>query len=209
MSNLQRFNCPYCHKRTQYEVIEEIYPVKMICYHCYKPVIQDKKSQPVKRRKETISRTAFLIHSSKSEDNYLLNWVRRVFRLYGVSTYIVEEDSRALDFLQKSKDGIEQTDFVVVLLTKRYKYKDDSGQWKWKGPDKCYDEIAMSYMRGKDMFALIEKGIDPGRVLERVAWYKIFRRVKKNVKIENGYELFQTLDTYIGNVKLPAVTYKL
>jgi len=208
MSNLQHFNCPYCHKRIRYEVVEETYPVKMICYYCYKPVIQYKKSQPIKRRKETISRTAFLIHSSKSEDNYLLNLVRRIFRLYGVSTYIVEEDSRAMDFLQKSKDGIEQTDFVVVLLTKRYKYK-DLGQWKWKGPDKCYDEIAMSYMRGKDIFALIEKDVDPGRVLERVAWYKIFKRIGKNIEIENGYELFQTLDTYLGNVRLPGVTYKL
>lgn len=118
MLDLQRFNCPYCHKRIEYEVVGETYPVKMICYHCYKPVIQDKKNRPVKRRKETIAKTAFLIHSSKSEDNYLLNWVRRVFRLYGVSTHIVEEDSRALDFLQKSKDGIEQNDFVVVIFFK-------------------------------------------------------------------------------------------
>jgi len=126
-----------------------------------------------------------------------------------VKTSIVEEDNRPLDWLHKSKENIDQNNFIIALLTKRYQFKDDSSQLKWKGPDKCYDEIAMSFMWGKDIIALVEEGVDPGRVLERVAWCYFFKRGNRGAikSIKDGNELFQRLDEFLGNVVLPPVTY--
>lgn len=209
MSNEHYFDCPRCHQRVDYRFFEESYPVKLICFHCYQPLIRRRKTGSVKKRREQISKTAFLIHSSKTEDRHALRWVREIFRFYGVKTSIVEEDTRALDWLQKSKEGIDQNDFVVVLLTKRYQYQDDSGQLKWKGPDKCYDEIAMAFALERQVIALVEKDVDPGRVLERVAWCYFFERGDDGAiaSIEDGQELFQKLDQDLGNVTIPPVTY--
>jgi len=69
---------------------------------------------------------------------------------------------------------------------------------KWKDPDKCYDEIAMSFMQGKDIIALVEKGVDP----ERVAWCYSFERGDNGAikLIEEGHKFFKRLDRYVGNV---------
>lgn len=211
MSEEYHFDCPYCHQRVGYTFLEESYPVKLICSHCYRPLIRRQKTAPVTRRRELISKTAFLIHSSRAEDRNALLWVREVFRLYGVRTFIIEEDHRASDWLEKSRDGIDQHELVILLLTKRYQCMDDSGQLRWKGPDKCYDETAMAFMRGRDIMALVERDVDPGRVLDRVTWCYFFARGDDgNVEsIADGREFFQNLDQYVGNVKMPPVTYSL
>ena len=184
--------------------------MKMTCRACYKPVILDGAGQPVRRRREAITKTAFLIHSSRAEDRHVLVWVRHILNLYGVSTVIVEEDARPLDFLEKSRHAVDENELVVALLTKRYRYEDEaSREMKWKGSDKCYDEIAMSFMRSREMFAFVEEGVDPGRILERVWWYAVFRRRGRNLTIENGQDLFQRLELYTGSIKWPAVVYKL
>ncbi|MCJ7559720.1 toll/interleukin-1 receptor domain-containing protein [Candidatus Bathyarchaeota archaeon] len=150
-------------------------------------------------RIEQLRKSAFLIHSSKEEEKDLLNWFRILLQLYGVSTLIIEEDSRSnVDWLQKSLDGIEHTNFVLAFLTKRYQFLDDNGQARgWKAPDKCYDEIAIAFARKRDLFALVEKSVDPGMVLEQRAWCYEFHR-EPSVQID--IKLFQQLDSYMGNL---------
>lgn len=203
------FVCPDCDSKLTLERIETSTPlsIKTICCECYYPLIfspMASSEQQTKIRAEYIRKTAFLIHSAKAEDKNLLDWFRTVVKLYGVSTAIIEEDRRShLDWLQKSIDGIKSAHFVLVLLTKRYQSTDEAGLSIWKAPDKCYDEIAMSFalattLGGKDILALIEKDVDPGRVLETRAWSYKFDRSSKKLKID--LEFFQTLDRYMDNI---------
>ena len=101
-----------------------------------------------------------------------------------------------MDWLQKSLDGITSADFILVFLTKRYQFTDEKGQIAgWKAPDKCYDEIAISFALRKDILALVEKGVDPGRVLETRAWCY---RFEKEPKFKAGTEFFKFLVSYLG-----------
>ncbi len=74
---------------------------------------------------------------------------------------------------------------------------DEKGQIAgWKAPDKCYDEIAMSFALGKNILSLVEKGVDFGRVLENRMWCHRFEREPK-FKADTGF--FANLDFYAGN----------
>lgn len=198
------FKCPNCDSNVILNYVET-YPllsIETICDHCYFPLAFDPIKKEIKIRRKPIQKRAFLIHSAKKEDESLLKWFRGIVDLYGVSTHIIEEDRRSQpDWLQKSIDGIRSTEFVLVLLTKRYQYRDESGLLRWKGPDKCYDEIAMSFalgtvLGGRDIFALVEKDVDPGRVLEARAWYYTLEREYQKFGID--IEFFLKLDEYTG-----------
>ena len=209
MPSEEYFECPHCNQRVDFRFFEEAYPVKLICCHCYRPLIRRSKNGPITIRRERIKETGFLIHSSKVEDRNILSWLREILRLYGVKTYIIEEDARAIDWLHKSREGIDQHQLIVVLLSKRYQYLDDSNELKWKGPDKCYDEIAMAFQRYRQIIALVEKDVDPGRVLERVAWCYFFERDENGdgISIKDGIQLFIRLDQFLDNVVTDDVTY--
>lgn len=138
-----------------------------------------------------------MIHSSKLGEKELLDWFRDLLTLYGVNTFIIEEDPRSVDWLQKSLDGITSADFVLVFITKRYQFTDEQGQIVgWKAPDKCYDEIAISFALRKDIYALVEKDVDPGRVLETRAWCYRFER---EPKFKADIDFFKVIETYLGN----------
>jgi len=201
------FTCPNCKNSLTLEQVQTWAPleVKTICNQCYFPLRFYPERGEADIRIEYIRKTAFLIHSAKKEEKNLLDWFRYVVGLYGVSTHIIEEDPRSQpDWLQKSLDGIRSSQFIFVLLTKRCQYTDpESELLKWKAPDKCYDEIAMAFalgtmLGGRDIFALVEKGVDPGRVLEARAWYYILDREYEPFQVE--IEFFHKIDAYMGNV---------
>jgi len=164
--------CPNCsHKGSkdyfwQYEHPSFI----VVCKKCYFPLTFDTKKKTVEIQVAPVNRRAFLIHSSKPEEKKLLDWFRELMHLYGIPTTVIEEDPRSVDWLQKSLEGISSADFVLVFLTKRYQFTDETGKMGWKAPDKCYDEIAMVFALHKDIVALIEKEVDSGRVLDTRAW---------------------------------------
>lgn len=105
-----------------------------------------------------------------------------------------------MDWLQKSIDAIRNTDFAISFLTKRYQFTDEKGQNGWKAPDKCYDEIAMSFALQKDLFALVEKETDSGRVLEDRAWCYQFEKIptRGGAPITADTEFFTRLDSYVN-----------
>ena len=192
-----KFHCPNCSFDGNVETLATYEPlsIRVICPECYYPEIYKPREKTGEIRVEPIKKKAFLIHSSKGEERELLDWFRELLRLYGVNTFIIEEDPRSVDWLQKSLDGITSADFVLVFLTKRYQFTDEEGQVAgWKAPDKCYDEIAMAFALRKDILAFVEKEVDPGRVLETRAWCYRFER---EPKFKAGTEFFLFLDSYI------------
>jgi hypothetical protein len=198
------FDCPNCSKHLTIEEIETTIPYEIptSCYQCYFTLTFYPQQNVAKIRVKPVRKTAFLIHSAKGEDKNLLDWFRPLMDLYGVSTRIIEEDRRTQpDWLQKSIDGIRTTNFVLVLLTKRYQYYKEDLSIGWKAPDKCYDEIAMAFALGtvyggRQIFALVENEVDPGNVLQARAWCYRFHRQQETIKVD--YEFFIELDKFTG-----------
>jgi len=193
-----KFVCPNCSERLHIEMISLKEPSTVLsrCGSCHFPFRYHTKDKRTEIRVEKIEKKAFLVHSVNAEEKKLLTWFRELLRLYGVATTVIEEDPRPIGWLQKSLDGITSADFVLAFLTKRYQFLDKSGQVAgWKAPDKCYDEVAIAFALGKDLFALVEKEVDSGRVLETRAWCYPFER-DSPIKADCGF--FERLDFYVG-----------
>ena len=171
--------------------------VKVVCYECSHPIRYNTQEKTAELDITPIKKKAFLIHSATPRERELLAGFRQLIRLYGVNTFVIEEDPRSVDWLQKSLDGIGSSDFTLVFLTKRSQFADEKGALiGWKAPDKCYDEIAIAFALHKDILALVEKEVDPGRVLETRAWCYRFEREPK-FKADINFFLF--LGSYLGD----------
>jgi len=197
-----RFNCPNCGTELEISLFTPVSDVfSFTCQHCYYPLNLYPLQNVAEMRREPVRKNAFLIHSSKKEDAPLVSQVAFLLLLHGVNTIKIEDDPRTeRDWLQKSIDGIRNSNFVIAVLVRRYPFTDESGKFLYKGPDKCYDEIAMAFALGtiwghKDMFGLVEEGVDPGRVLEQRAWCHSFTRGYDKLRIDS--EFFDKLDGYV------------
>lgn len=194
-----KISCPNCSAENTATFLKSREPpsVIIVCYECSYPMIYNTREKIVELRVAPIKKKAFLIHSAKAGEKELLAGFRELLTSYGVNSFIIEEDPRPVDWLQKSLDGINSSDFILVFLTKRYQFTDEKGSIAgWKAPDKCYDEIAISFALRKDILALVEKKVDPGSVLETRAWCY---RFEQKPKFKADPEFFVFLDTYIGN----------
>lgn len=197
------FICPNCTRNLEFEYIALEMPqtIKGFCTICYYPLVFYPSGSRCEIRTEPPKKVAFLIHSSKPEEKELLSWFRALLGLYGVQTRVIEEDPRSVDWLQKSLDGINASDFVISFLTKRYQYANESGVIQgWKAPDKCYEEIAIGFALRKDLYALVEKDVESGNVLQTRAWCYPFEKKAKpaGTPIEADSKFFQELDNYLG-----------
>ncbi len=174
------------------------------CFHCYYPMKLYPKENTVEIYQYELNKTAFLIHSSNKNEKRILDYFRSLLKLWGVSTFIIENDARPVDWLQKSLDGITKADFVISFLTKRYQYTDEEGKIVgWKAPDKCYDEIAIAFALNKQIIALVEKEVDSGNVLNTRAWCFQFHRVNEQTleppsPIMIEFDFFDQLFRVIG-----------
>ena len=198
-----RFNCPNCETALEVKVFTPVTTTfKFICINCYFPLNVYPLRGIAEIRREPVRKNAFFIHSSKNEDAPFVSQLSFVLSLYGISIIRIEDDPRTeRDWLQKSIDGIRNSHFVIAVLVKRYQFIDATGRFQYKAPDKCYDEIAMAFALGtiwghKDVFGLVEEGVDPGRVLEERAWCHRFRIENQRQIIDIGF--FERLDRYLN-----------
>jgi len=193
-----RLCCPNCSAESTFSVLQQHEPltVRAICGDCCYPAIYNTQKKTLELLPEPVKKKAFLIHSAKPGERNILVGFRELLRLYGVNTFVIEEDPRSVDWLQKSLDGITSSDFVLAFLTKRHQFLDEKGSIVgWKAPDKCYDEIAISFALHKDILALVEKEVDPGRVLETRSWCY---RFEKELKFRADPDFFVFLVSYLG-----------
>ena len=199
-------SCPNCSKEFSVTRIDLEIPKSIItwCSHCYYPLRVYPKEHRFEIRMKGIKKNAFLIHSSDAGEKRILTWFRGLLRLHGLETHVIESDSRPIDWLQKSLEGIRSVDFVIALLTKRYQFTGNSGKIRgWKAPDKCYEEIAMAFALQKPICALVEEEVDPGNVLKTRAWcYKFRRNADKTAPtpIDADNDFFEQLLMLSGDV---------
>lgn len=199
--NTFTFSCPNCKTNLAYDIFHKEIPKEflVICTSCYFPLLYHTKQARVEISSEKSKKRAFLVHSAKAEDLSLLEWFRGLLRRYGVSSVIVEEDTRVEpDWLTKSLYAIKTTNFTIPFLTKRYQFTDESGLAGWKAPDNCYDEIAISFAKQRDLIALLEKDVDSGNVLQTRAWcYRFERKPTPGAPITADLGFFERLLNYV------------
>lgn len=198
-----RFTCPNCKTALEVNLFTPVpIALRFTCYDCCYPLYLYPLQNTVEIRREPVRKNAFLIHSSKKEDEPFVSQIAFLLMLYGVQTVKIEDDPRTeRDWLQKSIDGIRDSHFAIAVLFKRYQFIDESGRFQYKAPDKCYDEIAMAFALGtiwghKDILGLVEENVDPGRILEQRTWCHSFTRDNRQLKIDS--EFFVKLDSYLN-----------
>jgi hypothetical protein len=201
--HIVQFTCPNCSAEG---VVETIYlelpkTFKTWCGTCYYPLNIFPRENRAEIFMSDIVSSAFLIHSSNKREKKMLDYFRALLKLYGVDTFIIESDPRPVDWLQKSLDGIKNSDFVISFLTKRCRFTDELGKIVgWKAPDKCYEEIAIAFALEKRILALVEREVDPGNVLSTRAWCFGFERSKNKkapAPIEIEHDFFIQLLTML------------
>jgi hypothetical protein len=173
--------CPNCSQETSFTSIYLENPkfIKTYCSTCYYPIKFFPETCKTEIDSHDIRKKAFLIHSSDKKEKKHLDYFRGLMKLWGVETFVIENDARSVDWLQKSLDGISNTDFVLCFLTKRYQFANEAGEIiGWKAPDKCYEEIAIAFALQKQIVALVESKVDAGNVLNTRAWCFKFDRIQ-------------------------------
>ena len=118
---------------------------------------------------------AFYSHSAMEEDREVVKFFEAMLKLFGVSVYKVEDDCRPIPALKKIEEGIKRSDFVFVVLTRRYKYE-AYGQYGWKSSEYIQNEIGMAYAYHKPIVAVAEEGVDVEGILPDITWYHRFNR---------------------------------
>ncbi len=195
--------CPNCKKKMKLSSIYLELPqrVHTTCGACYYPLIHYPKKQETEIAFYDAHKFAFLIHSSDKSEKNLLDYFRQLLKMYGIETFIIENDNRSVDWLQKSLDGIKKADLVIAFLTKRYQFCDVSGNVTgWKAPDKCYEEVAISFALQKEILALVEKDVEMGNILETRAWCYRFERGEetKSYFKDIDIDIFVQLASFLG-----------
>jgi len=116
---------------------------------------------------------AFIAHSFDQKDRQITLKLKRTLIALGVRpvTGDVGVGSPAEQVLKKMRES----DFVIVLLTKRFPIMGESGR-EWMSSEWIYNEIGMAYALKKPMIFLCERGIRPGGIKESVGGIHYFKR---------------------------------
>ena len=199
------FSCPNCSNLVEFEgVYLEIPPsIQTWCVHCYYPIEFYTVSNTANFVVRAERKNAFLINSADKKEKHILDYFASLLSLHGISSFMIESDTRPVDWLQKSLDGIRDKDLVVAFLTRRYQYTNTAGIiCGWKAPDKCYDEIAIAFALQKPILALVENEVDPGNVLSSRAWCFSFSRLlgNKSKPLDIEFDFFHQLMSLTGTI---------
>jgi len=118
---------------------------------------------------------AYFSHSASEEDKEVEKFFEAVLKMFGVSTYKIEDDKRSLPPLEKIEEAIKSSDFVFIILTKRHKHL-AYGQYGWKASKYIQYEVGIAYAYHKPIVAVAEEGVDVEGILPDITWYRHFKR---------------------------------
>ena len=170
------FTCPKCGTNLELKLpanAEDL--LTTFCPVCYEVLVLDRRARVVEIGTVETKYKAFYSHSAMEEDREVVKFFEAMLKLFGVSVYKVEDDNRPIPALEKIEEGIKQSDFVFVILTKRYKYE-AYGQYRWKSSEYIQNEIGMAYAYHKPIIAVAEEGVDVEGILPDITWYHRFNR---------------------------------
>lgn len=192
-----RFKCPKCNVELEWKLPENA-PVLLstFCPVCYQTLLLDRRKEmpEVQEIREMNTKyEAFFSHSDKPDDERVNEFFKSLLKLYNVWPQVVEEDIRPIPVLEKIEEGIGNSDFVFVVLTKRYEYK-AYGQYGWKASEYIQNEIGMAYAYHKPVIAVVERGVDVEGILPDITWYHYFDRNDLLTSMAVPSEFFEGLE---------------
>jgi hypothetical protein len=125
----------------------------------------------------------FFSHSFKEDDKQINDIFRNILLAFYIGFHEVEMDMRPQDKLTKARDGIKNSDYFFVLMTKRYLcYENDIKQRQfWKSSEWIQNEIGMAYSFKKKIISMVEMGIKDEGMLKDVTWCRNFDREKLKI----------------------------
>jgi len=170
------FTCPKCGTNLELKLpanAEDL--LTTFCPVCYEVLVLDRRAKKVEIGTVETKYKAFYSHSAMEEDREVVKFFEAMLKLFDVSVYKVEDDCRPIPVLEKIEEGIKQSDFVFVILTKRYKCE-AYGQYGWKSSEYIQNEIGMAYAYHKPIVAVAEEGVDVEGILPDITWYHRFNR---------------------------------
>lgn len=117
---------------------------------------------------------AFIAHSFDNEDKQITLKLKKILIELGVHpiTGDIGVEPPAEQVLKRMKES----DFVMVLLTKRFPILDGKSNNEWMTSIWIYNEIGMAYALRKPMIFLCEKNMKPGGIMESAAGIQYFKR---------------------------------
>jgi len=149
--------CPNCHtwlyfnsQKQDIEIIDEIRP----------------KEHPL----------AFFSHSFRDADREINDFFMNLLTFHFISVDTIERDTRSVDKTQKASEGIKKSDFVFIVMPKRWQCYDEESRLVGKSSEWIQNEIGMAYAFKKDIFAVIEEGVKDEGMLKDIRWCYSFNR---------------------------------
>jgi hypothetical protein len=125
----------------------------------------------------------FFSHSFKECDKKINDIFRNILLAFYIDFYEIEMDSKSQDKITKARNGIKNSYYFFVLMTKRYLcYENDIQQRQfWKSSEWIQNEIGIAYSFKKEIISMVEMGINDEGMLKDVTWCYNFDR--ENLKI--------------------------
>ena len=119
----------------------------------------------------------FFSHSFRESDRGVNETFMNLLSLFYMNIYTIERDTRAIDKIQKAREGIKDSDFVFIAMPKRYQYYDEESRSNfWKSSEWIQNEIGMAYANEKDIIAVVEEGVKDEGMLKDIRWCYFFNR---------------------------------
>ncbi|MCK4241776.1 MAG: toll/interleukin-1 receptor domain-containing protein [Candidatus Atribacteria bacterium] len=190
----QRFKCPKCNVDLEWKLPENAPEMlSTFCPVCYQTLLFDRRKEMPEIREMDTKYEAFFSHSVKPDDERVNEFFKSLLKLYNVWPQVAGKDIRPMPTLEKIEEGIRKSDFVFVVLTKRYEYK-AYGQYGWKASEYLQDEIGRAYAYHKPVIAVVERGVDVEGILPDITWYHYFDRSDLLTSMVMPSEFFEGLE---------------
>ncbi len=127
--------------------------------------------------------SVFLSHCTTDADRSLIRELELRLTKRGLSVYLAERDIQAgLSLPQKVLAHIRDSDIVAVVWTKR------GAESKWVN-----QEVGAAKSAGKLVVPIVEKGVQPGGLLEGIEWVEFDR--------DNPETALESLEDYLQRLK--------
>ena len=110
---------------------------------------QEQNLEMVKSIPVNVHPKVFFSHSFKEVDRGLNETFKSLLTFFYIYEYTIERDTRSIDKIQKAREGIKDSDFVFILMPRRYHcYDEESGNNSWKSSEWIQNEVGMAYAYG-------------------------------------------------------------
>ena len=150
------------------------------CPDCHRWLYFDSQSQNIEVREKlmpNVHPTVFFSHSFIDADKRINDFFRILLYFHYINVYEIERDTRPIDKTQKAREGIENSDFVFIVMPRRYQcYDEESRNNLWKSSEWIQNEIGMAYAYERDIIAVVEEGVKDEGMLKDIRWCYPFNR---------------------------------